>query len=442
MDVNLRSAGLSSSPEAHRFSQDEVPPGYWVRNSNSLRPLTPLYADFRVSRYLPEAARAVADEFSLLEPAREWIIVDGFVYEGSCNPSNAPSAERVAAFEEKIRNRHEATVIARWLWLRPRISRALLNLQKRSLKAMSDGELLHHLGNLDDKLTNWYSIHFKNERAAPLVIGRCALFCHERFGMSREDFFELLKGRFPASREPRHELLKAAKRALRQPEVLAVIDSNTTWESDAIQKLLARYISHFAHRSLQFEFAHPTLAEQPEQIMELFREAVQEVSANARRQPYLGRRVERRWREKLASAEARERFDGLLRAAREAYDIRGDDIGFCLWGEGLMRYGLSELGKRLSDKGALDEARQVFYLRRSELREAFTDPLPAGLREAANLREKEREQQAKVALPDSFGTPPPPERISLSFEAKEAQRAMHWMAVLMSPTIATPASAD
>ena len=428
---------LSSSPEAERLSHAQVPPGYWTRNANSLRPLTPLYADFKVSRYLPEAMTAASEEFALLDPPRESIVIDGYVYGGSRKPSATPPPERIAAFEKKIRDRHEVEVIKRWPKLRPQITRQLLGFQKQDLTVLGNDGLLQHLGDLDDRLSEWYGIHFRNNRAGPIFIGRCALFCHEHFGMSGGDYVQLLQGYSPASKEPQVELGKAAKQALGQPAVMHALESDDAWESTAVRNLLDPYITYFGHRSLEFEFVHATLAEQPARVVELLRQAIRSAGGGKKDEVYDKSGVESQWREKLGTPEERDRFDLLLEEARDAYGVRENDIGFCLWGEGLMRYAFLEAGRRLTNQNVLEDTAQVFYLRRSEVVQALNGHAVIDLKRLASAREKEREQQMAVTPPESFGAAPPQETLPLSPEGREAQRALRWMTIL-SPSTPSP----
>jgi hypothetical protein len=314
---------------------------------------------------------AAREEFSLLEGPRKSVLVDGYVFGGS--GVFEPTAERIQSFEEKVRRRHDLDVISKWPALKKRISRQLPRLQSVDLMGLSDDELLKHLGRLDDGLSDWYSIHFKNNRAGPLVIGRCALFCHERTGLDTSQYLSMLTGYSGASREPDLVMGRIARNAMRQPGMVSTLESEDAWRSEDVRELLAPYVRRFGHRCLEFEYIHPTLAEQPERLLAILKEAIARASSG--HSPPTQESPEEPVRARLGSSEE-QLFNKLLTEARMAYGVREDDIGFCLWGEGLMRYAFLELGRRLVERHAFDREEQVFFLRRSEVAEDLATPMP------------------------------------------------------------------
>ena len=68
----------------------------------------------------------------------------------------------------------------------------------------------------------------------------------------------------------------------------------------------------------------------------------------------------------------RDRFDDLLADARRCYGIRDDNVGITvLWPVGLLRRAILETGRRLVDRGVLDEAWEALALGEQELAAAL-----------------------------------------------------------------------
>src|SRR5207245_127269 len=88
--------------------------GTWQRDpSHYPVALTPLYIDLVApdNRYL--GMTDAGNLLSLPLPSRSVIVVEGWEYVGTLENTDM-SPERVAAFEENVRTRIEATVLERW----------------------------------------------------------------------------------------------------------------------------------------------------------------------------------------------------------------------------------------------------------------------------------------------------------------------------------------
>src|SRR5581483_7472432 len=113
------------------------------------------------------------------------------------------SPERVAAFEEKVRNRHEAAVLDRWRTeLRPALLARLKRLQAADRAALSDDELLDHVAELRACEAEALAIHFTDASAASVYVGRLGLFCAAELDLSPNEVLQLVAGFSTATREP------------------------------------------------------------------------------------------------------------------------------------------------------------------------------------------------------------------------------------------------
>ena len=96
--------------------------------------------------------------------------------------------------------------------------------------------------------------------------------------------------------------------------------------------------------------------------------------------------------------EERDRFDDLLDDARRCYGIRDDNVGITvMWPVGLVRRAILEVGRRLVDRGVLDEAWEALALGEQEL--------AAALRGERSTRDLAKERIALGIAYEADGAP-------------------------------------
>jgi pyruvate,water dikinase len=428
------------------LARDDTPAGYWVRNEHFALPRTPLQADLVVTG---RAMHRAFDEFAILAPAPEVVFVDGYHYGGAPQPPQAPPAERVAAFEERVHSRYEEAVLRRWREEhRPALLDELTRLTALDPRGLTDDALVPHIGTLRDLVQRSNVVHFTDGQAASLVIGRLGLFCSERLGMTAPAVIGLLAGASTASSEPTARLEDLARAASASPELYAALDAPDPWEDARVRAFVQPYLDAYGHRLLDFSLDRPTLAEQPGRAVRLLREAMARIGAAEDRDAVLARTLDetvRALRERLPTDEDRAEFERLLADARAAYGVRDDDVSFSQWAAGLLRYALLEAGRRLAGRGLLAAPDHVWYLRLAELDAALAGEHSADLAERAAVRHRERiRQEAEGPPPDVIGTPfPPAPPPQLSPAARDAVRARAWArALITTPQVGDVAGAS
>ena len=94
----------------------------------------------------------------------------------------------------------------------------------------------------------------------------------------------------------------------------------------------------------------------------------------------------------------RARFDDLLADARRCYGIRDDNVGITvMWPVGLLRRAILEAGRRLVDRGVLDEDWEALALGEQEL--------AAALRGDTSMGELAKERVALGIAHEADGAP-------------------------------------
>jgi pyruvate,water dikinase len=411
---------------ARWLTRAEVSAGSWYRPAPFPNPVTPLHADFEIGRHFAEGYAAGTDEFALPLPPREWVVVDGYVCGGTPEGAMPPSPERLAAFEARVQAHHERTVLHRWQTeVRPYLVARLDAARSYDVAGATDAELLAHISALSDLLGELWATHFRNFRAAALVLGRYEALCRERLDIDAAAAVALLAGHSHASSEPVAALERLAETVRSQPALRAALERPDAWADATVRALLGPYLERYGQRTLEFDYTAPTLAEQPARAVQLLREAL----ARPAGQAAVAARVDATREEQTAALRGRipdadigAAFEDLLAEARAAYAVRDDDVALVMTGCGLMRRALLAAGRRLAAHGLLAAPDDVWFLRRPELEAALAGRPAADLPARANARRREHEaHRAAAPLPAAFGTPPaPPPALPLSPAARQA----------------------
>ncbi|HET6319250.1 MAG TPA: PEP-utilizing enzyme, partial [Chloroflexota bacterium] len=392
--------GQPVSPPTVRFiGGDGVPPGTWTRHWHYPLPVTPLYADFEFGAHL-SISNVVGSEEHLkitsLFPSRHdrrtsFLVVDGYAYSmGNRKEVANPDAPDPAQADPFDRSGYEYVIWRRWVEeVRPQAAEDLRRFRAADLPILTDRALLDHIRALSLYMVeHWAQIHCPGP-AFKLIRLRCELFCERHLGLSGAQFLDLFNGLSETTSGPVRAMEEVAATVRRDPALLAALDTADPWADPGIGDVLADYVEIYGHKATDWEYVTPTLAERPQRIVALLRDAVarlEQGKAGASEEVHRRRRaLEASLRERLPDDETRRRFDALLRDAQDTFGIHEDHINLYNLGEGYMRYALLEAGRRFAARGLLSGRERVFFLRRPEL-ETLLDGQPvAGLR-VAGLR--------------------------------------------------------
>ena len=424
----------SGPPLARFWRAEEIGEGAWSRNTHWSFPVTPLWADFEIGRHIAQGFKMGDAEFRdpWWAPERDsWRVIDGWVYQGSL-PAVAPSPERVAAFEARLTSGHEHAVVGRWhARARPAFVRQVERLRGRDPEALSDAALLGHIRALSNGLTAWWGAHFVNLWAAAIIIGRWALLCRDRLGMADAEIGHLLAGTSAATSGPGTSLEEIAGRIVGDPPLRAAVEGPGAWSDPAVRRVLQPYLKAFGDRALEFEYALPTLREQPEWVLRALRAALSRVQAGGpspRARVTAARDAElAALRRRLPDEVGRTELDRLYADALAAYALREDDVAFVSLGHGLMRFALLAAGRRFTARRILSRVEDIFHLRRDQLEDLLAGRLIPDLASLVSERHRAHERQ-RTAVPSRRlgGSAPAFDLPTLSPEARHVLEGAAW----------------
>src|SRR5262249_49940173 len=159
-----------------------------------------------------------------------------------------------------------------------------------------------------------------------------------------EHIMRLLAGHSRTSSGPNVEMAALAARVRGRPELQEALQATAPWRSEQIRELLGPYLDAFGHRTLEFEVALPTPAEQPERLVEVLRHSLNRgLDAAHLIRSGFGRGVQRSsMRIGVSDPAVADRYRVLLRDARAAYAVREADVALAATGLGALRYLLLE----------------------------------------------------------------------------------------------------
>jgi phosphohistidine swiveling domain-containing protein len=175
-----------------------------------------------------------------------------------------------------------------------------------------------------------------------------------------------------------------------------------------------RHMAEFGRTTYEFDFSNPTAGEMPAPQLE----AVKAFLSGQAGDPYLRQAAAIERRDALAAALTRRLgwpfkglFISLYHWARETSPMREDSIADLGMGHPILRRFLGELGRRLAERGALEQAADVYWLDETELKTMVTAlegnlPLP-DLAGQISDRKARRAAQVKfnppILLPQKSG---------------------------------------
>jgi pyruvate,water dikinase len=305
------------------------------------------------------------------------------------------------------------------------------------LGALSDLDLV---AELDRRV--WMIGHPAHVMAATaywILVYQLAETCRVLLGWDTAKTLTLVEGLSTKSTQPARELADLARVARDRPavlELLAEIDDTTPGrlaEADPdFAQAFSSYLEANGHRILTYDVMTPTLAETPHLLLRLVADQLEisfspdQAAEEARRTRNQAADEARRILSSHPEAD-REHFERVLARAREAYPVFEDRVWWTTFVQtALLRYVAIEIAGRLSDRGQLAAAEEVFFLETADARSALLDGTDR--RETTRLAKGRRAWAMAHPGPHSYGQPPqgePPFNL-LPDPARLVNNAMMW----------------
>jgi phosphohistidine swiveling domain-containing protein len=369
--------------------------------------------------------------YGLLILNPEYRFVNGFAYR-SIRP--APDEEVPARLESAAR----AFETKLWredlrLWdeeLKPASIRAHLALQALDPRRLADEALLEHLAECYAHLQRMFVQHYRF--VAPVFVpgGDFLVQGSELSGVSPAELLVLMRGSAPISAGAEDGLEHLAAKIRDDSRAAAILGSD-----DPAAEILAalrrqpgrvgtagrEYLQMVECRLVDgFEVGCPCAFELPELLVKAIRSAVAGIDRDGDVEEARERILAR------VPASDRERFDELLKEARQTYRLRDErSVYSSIWAMGLMRRSILAAGERLVAEGRIEQA--------DHLVDATYDEIVSMLRggngpSAGRLAELSRFRATYTAAdaPPALGEPPPapPSLEQLPEPAARALRAV------------------
>jgi phosphohistidine swiveling domain-containing protein len=429
----LQARPITALPEAPSQSVAAPvvpPPGYWQLFNYAARPLSPMARSTVLRSHSAHLIRLL--DYSLGESLR-LAEIGGWLY-SSFQMTQGP--QRIRAKLEQVmaavRADEPGRLFRRWHeeW-QPQLAGDLARLRDRiDPAALSDDQLTAHLTEVLELAEQASEIHFRLGGAGMLALGELGLACSELLDWDTTRTLTLLTGLPGSTTEPSYRLAELVRLTERDPALRKLVADRGT----AVQPLLLAaagpafaeafeaYLRECALRVAGLDLTTPTMAERPELVLELIRGQLDRGFDPAADMAELAaHRAEATGEARVALTERPDdlvRFETALERAQTAYPLRDDSSNMAKLAAALFRRAVLDLGDRLTSRGGLDSAADVFLL---ELPEATAALSGNGKpRDIARRRAAEQAWAEANPGPGSYGEAP----------AGPPAQSFEWLAML------------
>lgn len=434
-----------------------VPEGFWQRDAgHAPQPNSPLYSSM-VMPHANVAGKAWFEEYGFLLEGMEWKEIGGWQYiclrplGGKAKKPPPPVLmpilwrvipqlrRRVRSCVEGIRSDRADSNLQCWHsdW-KPGLRSTAEGLRAVDLHELSDDELIGHFAKVSDFIADALRIHFVLHGAGFLHIAELASVCRELLNWNDAESIELLSGLSGTSTEPAAKLSELAQEVLDDPVLRSAITAPRLPTLDDLSDLvsafanrLVSYLDEYGYRALRYEVIDPTLAENPDLVIQILRDQVvtgfdQKKNLTAVRDRAKGRLAEAQ-RILADRPAALTRFETALHRARLAYPVREDSELFTVsLPLGLARVAALELGSRLVARDQIADRDDVFYLEYSRALELLAGG--GSGHEVVLTHKGERAWSLTHPGPATYGDDPgpPPSLDGFPAEVRVAMGSLLW----------------
>lgn len=267
------------------------------------------------------------------------------------------------------------------------------------LAAIDDAGLAAHLEAVHAHLREATRLHFRLHVSdmGPLGLLMVQL---EDLGLHRDDTFRALVNASPATRAPAEQLRRiagAVREAGVDPAGLTSLDEVRRASPDAARRLDEHLQEYGWRLTTGYDIEDRCLEELPDVLLAAIRGAARDGAPSGD-----GHLASIATLRDEVPAEHREAFDDAVQDARQSYGLRDENGPLTYeWPAGLLRRGLLEAGRRLTERGALGASGDIFELRIAEVAALLTGeqgPSRAEIEQRADTRRWEATLDAPLRL--------------------------------------------
>jgi len=352
-------AASDTSPTLHL---EPPAPGPWAQDGVHFpRPLTRYFQDMH-----PAAFKAGTNDFArfygMLIDGLQMAYVQGFGYNQLLPASEDQIPARIARAEEVYARKLWREQLQEWDTQRkPAAIAAHRALQAVDPDALSDAELAAHLRRCRDHHAAMITQHMRFTAAAVLPVGDFLAQVGDWTSLPPSELLGLMRGTTEVSSGGSDEMSRL-KQAFSQDAAARDLLGDDGDPAQLLQRLralggaagaaVAGYLDLVGHRLVDgFDIAEPTALEMPDALLRSMRIVL---SGDERAASDIDARTAE-VRAKVP-AEHQAQFDELLAEARRNYRLR-DERGVYsdIWASGLMRRAALAAGRRVAERGRIDE---------------------------------------------------------------------------------------
>lgn len=337
---------------------------------------------------------------------------------------------RMTAAARLVASEHFNDAAGVWerIW-KPEIERAVAALRSVDITGLDDERLLDHLEQLFAFARRATDIHFDLFLPYMVSIHELVRGCERLLGWDIDATMRLLSGGSAASSRPTVALREVAAAIGRSAAAKAALDTtdgellDRLSEADSnIARLLSEWIDRYGFRTIDYDWASPTIAERRGLIAKMLR-----AELHCETRLLDPKAAETAARAAVAPDRITE-FDRLLGWARANYPVREDNVHLTSLVPGaLLRRACLEIGSRLAARDLIPGTDDVFFLEFDEL----TTALRSGGESLSSRIRRRRAERAWVAGhpgPAQYGAPggPPPDLRGLPAAGRRINEALLW----------------
>jgi len=352
-------AASDTSPALHL---EPPAPGPWAQDGVHFpRPLTRYFQDMH-----PAAFKAGTNDFArfygMLIDGLQMAYVQGFGYNQLLPASEDQIPARIARAEEVYARKLWREQLQEWDTQRkPAAIAAHRAIQAVDPYSLSDAELAAHLRRCRDHHAAMITQHMRFTAAAVLPVGDFLAQVGDWTGLPPSELLGLMHGTTEVSSGGSDEMSRL-KQAFTQDAAARDLLADDGDPAQLLQRLralggatgaaVAGYLDLVGHRLVDgFDIAEPTALEMPDALLRSMRIVL---SGDERAASDIDARTAE-VRAKVP-AEHQAQFDELLAEARRNYRLR-DERGVYsdIWASGLMRRAALAAGRRVAERGRIDE---------------------------------------------------------------------------------------